>query len=393
MRRAILCLVALFLCLSSLFLIYRAQRRLPPSLVSESRVAAWMPTAWDGARARASWEAHHTHIHELSPVWYQLDASGDGSINPYAGARDPALVEATHAHSTLIIPLINDHYPGSTPDPMPVSIMIHDPDRRAAHIATLVDEVVVHSYDGIDIDYESLNGTADRDAFSQFVEELAAALHAQGKLLSVTVHPKTGEPGTWDGPRGQDWTRIGAAADRFRVMTYGYHWSGSDPGPIAPLWWMEDVLRFAVSVVPPHRVYLGLHFYGYDWTRPGPSNHGSEDQGPVEGTRPSARSVVWEDVQALMETHAAVPQWRGRNGWGRLVAEPWFTYTDGRGQAHEVWYANRASVKARLELAGKHGLGGVAIWRLGGEDPTTWSAIAARSTGWSISASTGDDAP
>ena len=27
--------------------------------------------------------------------------------------------------------------------------------------------------------------------------------------------------------------------DRFRIMTYDYHWSGSDPGPIAPLWWME----------------------------------------------------------------------------------------------------------------------------------------------------------
>jgi spore germination protein YaaH len=387
MRRALLCLVALFLCLSSLFLVCRARRRLWPSFVSESPVAAWMPTSWDGARARASWEAHHAHIHELSPTWYQLDASGDGSINLYAGARDAALVEAAHAHSTLLIPLINDHYPGSIPDPAPVSTMIHAPDRRAAHVATLVDEVVAHSYDGIDIDYESLKGAADRDAFSQFVEELAAALHAQGKLLSVTVHPKTGEPGTWDGPQAQDWTRIGAAADRFRVMTSAYHWAGSDPGPIAPLWWMEDVLRFAVSVVPPHRIYLGLHFYGYDWIRSELSSPGSKDQGPAEGTGSSARSVVWEDVQALIETHAAVPQRRGRDGWMRPVAEPWFTYTDGLGQVHEVWYADGASVEARLELAGKYGLGGVAIWRLGGEDPATWSAIAARST------STGDDSP
>jgi len=47
-----------------------------------NRVAAWMPTSWDADRARASWEAHRADIQELGPVWYQLDAAGDGSISP-----------------------------------------------------------------------------------------------------------------------------------------------------------------------------------------------------------------------------------------------------------------------------------------------------------------------
>jgi len=327
----------------------------PPSL---NRVAAWLPTSWDSARARGSWEAHHIHIQELSPVWYQLDASGDGSINCYAGARDVALVEAAHAQSALIIPLINNSYASTGFDPTPVSTMMYDPDRRAAHIAALVNETLTYDYDGIDIDYESLNGSNDRYAFSLFIEELAAALHDQGKLLSIAVHPKTSEPGSWDGPKAQNWKRIGAAVDRFRVMTYGYHWGTSEPGPIAPVWWMEDVMAFATSVVPPNRVYIGLHFYGHDWV----------------GT--SSSSVVWEDVQALISGYGAMPQWQDADAGGRAVAEPWLTYTDSAGQAHEVWYANGASIAARLGLVRQYGLGGIAVWRLGGEDPGNWEAIA-----------------
>jgi spore germination protein YaaH len=356
MTRRVLLILALFACLMSLLLVHLAQRSSPPPL---NRVAAWMPTSWDGERARASWEANRAHIQELSPVWYQLDGSGDGSILPYPGARDGALVEQAHAQSTLVIPLINNHYANTGFDSAPVGTVIHDPARRAAHIATLVNETLAYGYDGIDVDYESLNGSADREAFSLFIEELAAALHAQGKLLSIAVHPKTYEPGSWDGPQAQDWNRIGAAVDRFRIMTYAYHWGTSDPGPIAPLWWMESVVGFATSAVPPSKVYVGLHFYGHDWAGG------------------SSSSVTWEAAQGLINAYSATPQWADRETWRRAVAEPWFTYTDEAGQPHEVWYADGESIAARLKLVREYGLGGIAVWRLGGEDPANWSAIGA----------------
>lgn len=347
--------VALLGCLGSLAVIYRAQTYpAPPSL---NRVAAWMPSTWDRERARASWDAHRRAIHELSPVWYSIAPAGDGSIIAYAGARDAALIAQAHAQSTLVIPLIHNAYDDIGVDPTPVSIMIHDPLRRAAHIAALMNEAEAYDYDGIDIDYESLGGPEDREAFSQFIEELAAALHTRGLLLSVTVHPKTAEPGTWEGAQAQDWARIGAAADRVRIMAYAYHWRTSDPGPIAPLWWVEEVTRFAVSVIPPNKVYLGIHFYGHDW-----SNASSE-------------SVTWESAQDRLAAYGATRQWQTSEGWLRPVAEPWFTYTDESGRQHRVWYADGESVAVRIALAQKYSLGGIAVWRLGGEDPAIWQAI------------------
>jgi spore germination protein YaaH len=350
----------MFACPLSLLVFYLVQDRLfsppPPPL---NRVAAWMPSSWDGDRARASWEANRIHIHEISPVWYQLDSGGSGSINPYAGARDAALVEQAHAQGTLVIPLINNFYNGVGVDATPVSTVLHDPARRAVHIEVLVNEVLTHRYDGIDIDYESLNGASDRDGFSLFVEELAAALDAHGKLLSVTVHPKTYEPGGWSGPQAQDWKRIGASADRVRVMTYAYHGCTSEAGPIAPQWWMEDVMVHATSIIPPNKVYAGIHFYGHDWS---------------DG---SCESVTWKTARERSTAYAGFRQWEGSSGWGHDVAEPWFTYTDAAGQQHEVWYADGESVRARLALVEKYGLGGIAVWRLGGEDPAKWRAISA----------------
>ncbi|MFN2271571.1 MAG: glycosyl hydrolase family 18 protein [Anaerolineae bacterium] len=359
-QRRTLFLVAVFACLLALLLLYLAQSSVlfppPPSL---NRVAAWMPSSWDGDRARASWEANRAHIQELSPVWYQLDASGDGSINPYAGARDAALVQQARAQGVLVIPLINNYYDSIGVDAIPAGLIIHDPGRRSAHVAVLVDEVLAYGYDGIDIDYESLNGADDRDSFSLFIEELAAALHAHGKLLAVTVHPKTYSPGSWSGPQAQDWKRIGTAVDRFRVMTYAYSGCSSSPGPIAPLWWMEDVMRFATSVVSSNKVYVGIHFYGHDWG------------GGM------CSSVTWQSAQQSFNAYGTIRQWQGSAGWRQEVAEPWFSYSDEAGQRHTVWYADAESVRARLGLVGKYGLGGIAVWRLGGEDPAAWKAIAA----------------
>jgi spore germination protein YaaH len=42
---------------------------------------------------------------------------------------------------------------------------------------------------------------------------------------------------------------------------------------------------------------------------------------------------------------------------------------------HEVWIENAASVRARLDLAARYDIGGVAFWRLGQEDPAAWPVV------------------
>lgn len=221
-------------------------------------IGVWYP-GW-GAPGTSEYESTRENlatIDKISPYWYALKSNG--SIAAYGWAEDPKLLSLARDKSKLVVPLVTNEF-----DPSRVGRMLATTSSRDAHAEELADLVVRKGYAGLDLDYELLHAE-DRDGFSTFVEDLALRLHARGKELSVAVHPKTSEPGAWDGPKAQDWGRLGRAVDEFRVMTYDYHWDGSEAGPASPPEWIDWVLDFAENQVDPQKVRMGLPFYGRDW--------------------------------------------------------------------------------------------------------------------------------
>ncbi len=310
-------------------------------------IAAWLPTSFDAEHARASFEANKDILDEVSPFWYTTRVS-DGSLIPEDGARDAALVEAAHAAEVLVIPTIHNVL-----DPNEILPMLENPARRAQHIALIMAEIRTHNYDGIDIDYESLPASS-RAAYSAFMQELSTALHAENKLLTVALHAKTEDYGGWGG--FQDWQLLGEICDRVRIMTYDYSWRGGGPGPIAPLSWVASVAEYGRSVMPAEKLQLGIPFYGYNWAE-------GED----------ALAQTWADIQALIELHQPDVNFRARDSSGP-IEESYFTYQK-NGQGRTVWFADYRSLAAKMELVEQLDLSGIAIWRLGNEDPKNWTVV------------------
>ena len=300
-------------------------------------VSIWAPVA--GFLEQQTLQANAAALDEVNFFWYRLGA--DGGIEGDIQATQ-AVQAARDAGLRIVPSIVNGGF-----DAQRVSDVINNPARRAQHIQDIVALVHDNNLDGIDIDYESLNPD-DRDNFSLFVEELAAALHARNKVLSIAVHPKTEDPGTWNGPQAQDYARLGAAVDKFK--TYDYHWSTSEAGPIAPLNWVDQVLTYAATVVPPEKTYLGVPFYGYDWT-------GS-----------TGEPLNWRQATKLASQNNAELQRDASSG------EAWFTYGDGR---HTVYFNDAETLRQRLQSAFERHptLAGVAIWALGSEDPENWSVL------------------
>jgi spore germination protein len=306
-------------------------------------------TIWSyyaGAPEMATLLANREVIGEVNFFWYELTADGSirGSVQNRAG------LDKLQQAGIRVLPSIMNGFSAER-----VHNVVSDPDRRRQHIDDIVALVLENDFDGIDIDYESLDAQ-DRDDFSLFVEELAAALHGENKLLSIAVHPKTSDEGSWEGPAAQDWARLGAAVDEFKIMTYDYHWSTSDAGPIAPVGWANQVIDYAATVVPPQKTYLGVHFYGYDWLGK------------------NAKSLTWMQVQALIRRYDAQVQRDESN-------EAWFSYESGG--VNTVYFADAQSVEAKLAgvFARHPDLAGIAIWRLGSEDPDNWRVIRVWATG------------
>ncbi|HVE62553.1 MAG TPA: glycosyl hydrolase family 18 protein [Mycobacteriales bacterium] len=308
------------------------------------RVTAWLPY-WDQARGYQSFLANADLYSALSPFWYAM--APNGTVQGYPGSGDKTIVAGIRAKGVRVLPTITNDF-----DPARVRTMLATKTSQSRHVTALVNLVKANGYDGLDVDYESLYAS-DRTRFSAFISRLATALHAAGKKLSVAVHPKTSEPGSWSGPQAQDYKAIGAAADTVRVMAYDYSWGTSAAGPVAPLNWVDDVARFAAGQIAPSKVELGMPLYGYDWV-------GSMGTG-----------VTHEEVMARRTAYSATSQ------WSSTAQSSWFSYV-ADGVTHTVWYADAASVAAALPVVDRYGLAGAAFWRLGGEDAATWAAVRAR---------------
>ncbi len=74
-------------------------------------------------------------------------------------------------------------------------------------------------------------------------------------------------------------------------------------------------------------------------------------------------------------------QYHAARQWSVPDGSPFFTYVDGAGARHTVWYDDAESLQVRLPLVGKYGLGGIAMWSFGNEDPGTWAVLRAATYG------------
>jgi spore germination protein YaaH len=312
-----------------------------PALVQPAprpQVTIWAPYA--GVLEINTLVANADLLSEINFFWYELGE--DGQI--VGGVKSEAALDKARAQGVRVLPsIVNRGFSREA-----VLAAIETPEARREHIAAIVELVETNGYDGIDIDYESLSAE-DRDLFSTFIEELAAALHAIDKLLSIAVHAKTDDAGSWGGPAAQDWARLGAVVDFFKIMTYDFHYGASTAGPIAPVSWIDDVLSYAATVVPPAKTYAGIHFYGYEWVGQ------------------SGKGIEWQQAAKTAQLHNATVE-RDESG------EAWFTFDDGR---FTVYFADAENLRVKLSAisAAHPDLAGIAIWRLGGEDPENWTAI------------------
>ena len=93
-------------------------------------------------------------------------------------------------------------------------------------------------------------------------------------------------------------------------MTYDYHWSTSEAGPLARLDWVDQVLAYAATVVPPKRP---------TWACPSMATTGPadwraanwwSDQAGQRNNAESTRRVVGRGVVATIGDDGAAPQRR-----------------------------------------------------------------------------------
>jgi spore germination protein YaaH len=206
-------------------------------------------------------------------------------------------------------------------------------------VADLV--VAANPYDGVQIDFESV-ASYDKGNYLSFLGKLKRSLGT--KTLSVAV------PARWKAvDDAQDYVGVARSADRLIIMAYDEHWSTSAPGAIASVEWASKVAVYALRLLGPGKVVMGLPFYGRAWV----------DENPAGGYRFSGVQRLLNEAQAELERDTGgVPSFR-------------FTRT----ADYTVWFEDAVSLDIKTSLYLSVGVRNIAFWRLGQEDPSMWPVI------------------
>lgn len=312
-------------------------------------------------------------MREISPFWYA--ATGVDAITVDVNANSDAtaaFMEIITQTDAAIVPSIVDALPAGE-----MAAILADPETRTAHIDALVAFAEAGGYDGLDLDYEQFAFADGRDTWAAtrpnwvaFVRQLSKRLNADNRTLTVSIPPvydaeQTADSGFWVYDHGA----IAPYVDRIRVMAYDF--SVGEPGPIAPLAFVERSINGVVEATgDPDKVVLGLAAYGRNW----PVSVSGEC--PTGEEIPGVTSVNNRTVDELIERREATPVFSSVTGEWSFGYD--LEITDGITtcvQTRQVHYVDADGVRLRMDLAREARLDGVALWAFGFDDPDVWAAI------------------
>ncbi len=286
----------------------------------------------------------------ISPFSYQVNA--DGSINPI---DDTAIIQAARGHRTAPLMVITNFSNGNFDTEMVDTILKSQEIQR-----TLINNIITlmrnKGYYGLNIDFERIS-PENRQLYNDFLRRVVAALRPLNYPVSTALAPKPSDyqTGSWHG--AHDYRAHGEIVDFVIIMTYEWGWSGGPPYAVAPINLVEDVIKYAVSVMPAKKIMMGMPLYGYDWTLPF-----------VEGGRWARRVSPQDAIKLAARYNAAIE-------YDYKLQAPHFNYTDDNGARHEVWFEDARSVQAKLVLANNYGLRGTSYWVLGSSFPQNWVVL------------------
>jgi cellulose synthase/poly-beta-1,6-N-acetylglucosamine synthase-like glycosyltransferase/spore germination protein YaaH/peptidoglycan/xylan/chitin deacetylase (PgdA/CDA1 family) len=278
------------------------------------------------------------NIHSLQtviPEWYHIKPDFTLKSEVQQDVKNLVL-----DNNVKLMPLVNNFIGGKW-DTDTIHNLLNSPAGRAAFIQRLYNEAKTNGYTGFNIDFESIK-PEDQDNVTAFMTELYNKFHANGLEVTQDV-PADDE--------AFDYGALSKVTDRMIVMLYDEHYQTGKPGPIASDSWFEHSLE--QLDIPPEKLIVSLGNYGYDW---------------IENSNQPADTMTFGDIMDMGAASQLKIQWDETSG------NPYVRYIDGHDK-HIVWFLDAVSLYNELKTSMDQGAKGVALWRLGSEDPSVWNLL------------------
>ncbi len=307
---------------------------------------------WD----ETSFKSLEQHIHELDvvmPEWLvlsslegsyrQLDWKDEESVRNFIRFTKP---------DTKIIPLINNFNSEKHDyDAELLAGMLKNPQSRANLIGALTWYVNENRYDGINIDFENVPQTSQKN-LELFMSELNTEFKKHDLIVSQSL--------PLNNPQF-NYATYSRYNDYIVLMAYDYNWLTGNPGPIAPQNWINDSLNSVLRYIPKEKLILSIGNYAYDWNLT---------------TKQPAWSMSFENTMFTAARHQAKIE------MDKSSLNPFYNYKDSSGNEHIVWYLDSITAFNQIVAGANKQIAGVALWRLGSEDTGFWKIFESKNNAY-----------
>jgi spore germination protein YaaH len=311
-----------------------------------------------------SFLAHADKVDLLVPAWYTVD--GNGLVS---GGANPMVLDTARQHHVPVMPIVaNGDFAQEE-----FHKLLKNPEAIANMNMQLIRDCQENGYVGFQFDFEDVQWT-DRDALSALVTNSARAFHNASLQLTIATVPNfPGQPeeegfSAWiyENWRGAyDLKALAQSVDLICLMTYDQHTRWTAPGPVAGWGWTTANLEYALKVVPPQKLSLGIPLYGYHWFAGTPVK--SDDKGN-DKPNPSAEYIGTDDALDLAKGY------NGHIEWDSTDRTAWFYFY--RASMREwIFFTDAHTFRERYDLVKQRGLQGFCSWVLGTEDPAIWELL------------------
>lgn len=280
-----------------------------------------------------------------SPSWFVLKDE-EGGLTDNSNKDTVALLKRT---GIAVHPLVSNQFDSSL-----TSAFLSSGKAQDHFIRSLVDRAAELGVNGLNIDFENISGK-DRNAFTAFIRSLTDYAHQ--KNLAVSIDLPRGSV-KWNHLTAFDHEKLGAIVDYVVTMAYDQHYSGSPtPGSVSGLQWAEQgIVEFLSYGIPRDKLIMGVPFYSREWQV-------DESNAPIDN-----KAIYMKSIPEITSGNNAKMMWDARFNQYEVKYEK-------DGSTRVFWVENEDSMKARLDIAKKYDLAGVAAWRLGYEPADLWQAL------------------
>lgn len=282
-------------------------------------------------------------INIVSPSF--ISVKSDGSVYSKGDENEKKYVDWAHKNGYKVYPTVSNISISNINDNTKIFQTF---ETREKVINQIVDKLVEEKVDGVYVDFERIL-LSDKDKYTRFIIELAAAVRKHNMKISVAVTPPDGAE-NWS--LCYDRFNLAKAVDYMVFLSFDTHGVLS-PVSLSSAYELENNINKLINNegVPANKLVVSLPLYTRLW---------SENNGKVRNKVVNMKNITIPD--------------KVEKKWNDTTKQYYIEYKTYQ-TVNKMWIEDETSIAKKLDIINKYNLKGAGFWELGREKAGLWDVV------------------